>query len=308
MTPVTQTEVATRWRNSDLAGISYALLGVGFFSIVFVSAKILGDPGFAWQIMFLRYVSGFVCLTGIGLARFRYVTPLRSTRWRFHMLRAVCSGAGGSAGIFAAASMPVADAAAIGLLSGIIAFVLGLVVFREVLTRNKLSAIIISFIGAMVAVVGNGAFQTDPTTFLLPAMIALAGAGFIAVEVILIKMLASTERSFLVLLYVNFFGMLFFAVPALLNWRQLDYLELGLLLLLGPIALIAQLCNIIAYSKSDVSIVSPTRYSLIAFTALIGWVFFKEIPALTTILGGLIIIFGGYFLTISRTKVADSRA
>ncbi|MBL6431817.1 MAG: hypothetical protein HPM95_14470 [Alphaproteobacteria bacterium] len=87
-----------------------------------------------------------------------------------------------------------------------------------------------------------------------------AGAVLIAVESILIKTLARSERAIIVLFYVNLFGMLLFAGPALWQWQPVPAALTGAFVLLGPIAILAQVCNIQAFRLSDAALIGPVRY------------------------------------------------
>src|SRR5690554_7156198 len=48
---------------------------------------------------------------------------------------------------------------------------------------------------------------------------------------------------------------------------------------LGPMAILGQYFNIRAYSLAKVSVLAPLSYASLLFAALIGWLFFSEIPS-----------------------------
>ena len=93
-------------------------------------------------------------------------------------------------------------------------------------------------------------------------------------------------------------------IPALFFWTHLPLTELLPYFLLGPIAISAQYLVVIGYRIADVSILTPMDYSWLVFAALIGYVFFGELPTPGVIIGSGMIIVGGTLLTTLRvTKI-----
>jgi drug/metabolite transporter (DMT)-like permease len=70
-------------------------------------------------------------------------------------------------------------------------------------------------------------------------------------------------------------------------------------LALGPIALLAQACNIAALRRADASTVGPVGYAWIIFAAAFGWLLFGETPAPLFWPGALLIVLGG--VTLARS-------
>ena len=59
---------------------------------------------------------------------------------------------------------------------------------------------------------------------------------------------------------------------------------------------IGYIAAVAAMRFGEVTFVSPFRYTALLWAIVLGFLFFSEIPKLTTILGGLIIIFAGIYL------------
>ena len=152
-----QTPSSDDMSKTNSEAIMWVFSGTALFSLVFASAKLAGDGDLVWQIIFIRYLVGFLLLVCVAGATGTTVSV--SPRWSLHFCRAGFGGAGGCAAIYAAANIPVADAAAIGLLDAAIAVVLGLCIFRELVSPQRWLAIAVCLIGAMIVVFGHGAFQ-----------------------------------------------------------------------------------------------------------------------------------------------------
>jgi drug/metabolite transporter (DMT)-like permease len=295
-----RTSAAGAFENAK--GVAWAAVAVALFALIFVSGKWSGGIASAAQIIWLRYVGGFLCVVAWAFLRRERLHGLAKPKLRVHAVRAIAGGGGGMAAIYAATNMPVADATAIGLLDGFFTVLLGVFVLKETFTLRQWGAALVCLAGAMIVVAGDGASLRLEADMVLAGLAALAGAVLIAVESILIKTLARSERAIVVLLYVNLFGMLLFAGPALWQWQSVPAGLIGAFVLLGPIAIIAQLCNIQAFRLSDAALIGPVRYTWIVFGALFGWVLFGESPTTATYAGGALILIGGAGLAASRSR------
>ena len=76
------------------------------------------------------------------------------------------------------------------------------------------------------------------------------------------------------------------------------------MIILGFTAAVAFLLVFSAYRIASPAVVSPFEYSILIWSSLSGWFFFDEIPALNTIFGMFLIVFGGIYIFI-REKAQD---
>ncbi|WP_150297526.1 DMT family transporter [Salipiger aestuarii] len=286
---------------SNLTGVFWAFLGVGLFGFIYISGRLSGGDISAGQLIWFRYVGAL-----IGMTLWITIFPserakVRSRQVPVHGLRAMAGGGGGMAAIYAASHMSVTSATAIGLLDGLFVIILGVVLLGERFSAKQWAAAALCLLGAAVVVLASGA-ATVRLEDMLPASAALLGAFLVATESIMIKKLARSETSVSVLFYVSLFGTVLFSVPAAASWNSLGPAAIGLLLLLGPIALAGQLCNIFAFRRSDAALIGPIRYTWIIWGALFGWLFFGEIPLAATWGGMVLILCGGCYLAFSRNR------
>lgn len=122
----------------------------------------------------------------------------------------------------------------------------------------------------------------------------------LALEGILIKMLTRSDSPMTVLLHVNFFGILLLALPAVLTWRSTGLFDNLPFVMLGPVGITAQYFIIRGYRMADVSVLGPVDYSWLVFAALIGVVFFQEVPTTGAVLGSAVIAAGGVVLALLK--------
>lgn len=294
---------------SNLHGVLWATAGVGLFAFIYISGKLTDGVVSPLQIMWLRYVGGLFTVCCLATVTTDGRREVRTNQPWLHLARAAAGGFGGVAAIYAATVMPVATASALGLLDGFFAIIFGVFLLRERVDASHWIAALLCLSGAVVILAGRGAFEALHIAQILPIVVALGGALLVAAESILIKTLSRSEPATTVLFYVNLFGALLFAPMAYINWDPLDAPKALLFLCLGPLAVLAQSCNIFAYRHSDVALVAPVRYAWIVFAAILGYVFFDEQPTLSTYLGALCLILGGASLArIGSFSVPPARA
>jgi len=72
----------------------------------------------------------------------------------------------------------------------------------------------------------------------------------------------------------------------------------------GVTATLAFLLLFSAYSVASPAVVSPFEYSILLWSPLIGWIYFNEVPTLSTVIGILIIVSSGIYIFL-REKAQD---
>jgi len=72
----------------------------------------------------------------------------------------------------------------------------------------------------------------------------------------------------------------------------------------GVTATVAFLLLFSAYSIASPAVVSPFEYSILLWSPLIGWIYFNEVPTLSTVIGILIIVSSGIYIFL-REKAQD---
>lgn len=287
--------------SDDCKAVLWVLLATAMFTVVYASGKFAGSAVSPLQILFLRYLGGLITCCTVALVGPRSLLSYASAKPLSHIVRAFFGAYGGVAIIYASANMPIVDATAIGLLSVVFMVALGALILGEILRRKHYWGLILCSLGAGLIMASRGALQSFDASYAVPAAIALLGALFIGLEAILIRTLSQSEHPLSLLLHVNFFGLLLLAMPAYLSWGPIG-LEANLpFVLLGPFAITAQYFVVRGYRMADIAVVGPIDFTWLIFAALLGLVFFGEVPALGVMIGSCIIVAGGLVLS-SNTR------
>jgi drug/metabolite transporter (DMT)-like permease len=285
-----------------MVGILWVLLATALFTIVFASGRFADGAVHGFQIVFLRYASGLATVVLLGLFGRDGPAVLISPRPWPHLGRALLGGLGGSCFIQGSAMLPLAHATAVGLLEGVFTVLLGILLLGERVNWIRWIGVGISLVGGAIAVSAggdlSGLFNGGAEN--LGILFPLVGAVLIAGENIMIRILSrGTEYRLAILFHVNLFGLMILAPLAAWVWVTPDWTVVVLFLCLGPLAIMAQYCNLRGFMVTEVSILGPIGYSWLIFAALLGWLAFAEVPKAGTWIGGVLIVLGGTLLALS---------
>ncbi len=276
--------------------IAYSLVGTACFTPIFAAGKLMGAEVPILLIVFMRFLGGFVSIASLALITRTPLSGLKASNPSTHLMRAMLALSGVGVTIFAAANMRLADATAIGLLEGLIVIGLAALLLGERVRRAHWVAGFLCAIGAYIVLFGDSGFSLALTAQeWMGATAALAGAVILGLEVLVLKVVARRDTAYSVILHVTGISSLLILVPAgyVFMTSSLTFADLAPLLWIGPLATIGQLFNIKAFRLADAAILGPVNYSWILFATLMGWMVFEEVPGPFTLLGALLILFGG---------------
>jgi drug/metabolite transporter (DMT)-like permease len=161
----------------------------------------------------------------------------------------------------------------------------------------------------VLTVLRPGAGELDPALF-LPVLSALAYAlsalcarrlgatqsgGAMALTAAVVYMLASAATG-LALAGINPPADAHPSIKFLLDpWRWPDAREFGLMAACGVISAVAFFCLGQGYRLAEASRAAPFEYASLPWGILWGFLFFGNLPDLPTVLGGLVIVYGGLY-------------
>lgn len=245
-----------------------------------------------------RFVFAFVVLTPILLVRW---PGFAGTAWRVHGGRVLAGWSGVTLLFAAAAAIPLADANAISFLAPAITMTLAVVVLGERLHGRAVPAAV-AFTGAIILTrPGTDAFQPA-------ALLAVAAAAALGVEMLFIKWLADREPSLRILALSNGLGSAIALVAAFIVADTPSVAQVGALAVLGASMLSAQALFIAGMQRADASAAAPLLYLVPLWAALYDWVLFAASPDLVSVVGVVVIIAGAVQLARRERTVEVAAA
>lgn len=282
----------------SLAGIGLMLGGIFLFSVNDALGKWLVSTYSIGQLLLVRSFAALVVLApviwreGLGAFRFAPRPGLQALRVAFATLEVACFYA-------AVAYLPLADVMTYYLAGPILVVGLSVLFLGERTERRRMAVVGIGFVGVLIALKPSG------STLTWPALIALAGTLFFALLMITTRQLRGTSGT--VLVAAQTIGALMVgAVMAPFGWVAPSWLDLGLLALLGVVAMAANVCVNHSLRLAPASVVAPFQYTLIVWAVALGWLVFGDVPGAATLIGAAIIVGAGVLLLLQERGEARS--
>ena len=276
-------------------GIGLMLVGMFLFSINDVLGKWLAATYTVGQILLFRSFAASVVLAPVvkrrGLDALLHLPRpvLQGLRVFFLTAEVACF-------YIAIAVLPLADAVTYYLAGPIYVAVFAAVLLREHVGWRRWSAILIGFVGVLLAL------QPSASVFGWHAIIAFIGSILYALFMITARLLRGTPEVTLAAWQI-WATLLFGIIVAPFTWVPVSMADALLLGLLGVVALLGIVCVNRSLKLAPASAVAPYQYTVIVWAVLFGFLVFGDVPGTQTILGALIIVAAGLFIFFREQKV-----
>jgi len=268
--------------NQSIIGILWMVITTILFVGVTATVRYLEGDVPAPQAAFLRYAIGTLMLVPslISLSKIKPDRPLLNK----FILRGFVHSIGVTLWFYAMSVMPVAEVTAIGFLTYIFVSLGASIFLKEKLHKHRLSAILISFVGALIILrPGFKVIESGQLGMLIATMVFTASY--------LIAKIVSKERSSSeIVAMLSIFTTIFLIPSAIYSWEPLS---LEAFLILAFTALIATLGHITmtkAIKAAPMVVTQPILFLQLVWASMVGLFIFDEKFDLFVILGGTIIM------------------
>lgn len=294
--------IAERWQAlpGNLRGATWMLLMAVFFVAADSIIKILSRRLDPIEIVFFRNIFSLLWLVPAVVRAGGWVAFHTNHPW-LQLTRAALGGIAMVCIFYSLQLLPLADATALMFSRTIWMIPCAVFLLGEAIRWRRWTATFVGFIGVVIMVrpadaIAFGAIE--------PGMLfALANATLAAVIFTLIKILKSKgESNLTILLWHASVTVVITAMPAYFLWITPTMFELLLLIVLGLLVTIAHACLIQALAVGEATAVTPFEYSRVLIAALIGFVFFAEVPTVWTVTGTLLVVASGYYIAQREAK------
>lgn len=266
------------------------LAGIFLFAVNDTLGKWLVATYSVGQVLLIRSAAALIVLAPFilreGARPFREAPKpgLQITRVLFSTLEVV--------GFYwAVAYLPLVDVMTFYLAAPIYVTAISALFLREGVGWRRWSAVIVGFIGVIIAL--------RPTTasWSVPALIALAGSVCFSFLLLVTRHLRGTSDTVLVT-GQTVTALIFGIALAPLHWVTPTLTDTALLALLGVVAMIAHVCVNRSLKLAPASVVVPYQYSMIVWGIVFGFIVFGDVPEIAMLVGAAIIICAGIYIFI----------
>src|SRR5271169_5435723 len=278
-------------------GVVLYLVGVGLFAVNDALGKWLVKDYGVGQLMMLRSVGAAVVLAPMILS-FK-VNLIDRRQAPLQVARVLCAAVDTFAFYYATRYMPLADVMTFYMATPLIVTALSATLLGEKVERFRWIAVLIGFVGVLIAL------RPSPHMLSWAAPIALFGATSFALSQTLTRELRGIHWMPLVLW--QFIGTgLVGAATIPWAWTTPGLFDLGLMFLVGVVAMACFICIVRALALAPASVLAPLQYSAILWAAIMGWLVWRDAPTLPIIVGNAVIIGSGLYVAARGKMVGDA--
>lgn len=278
-------------------GIAVMLFGILLFSLNDVMGKWLVATYSVGQVLLIRSAAALIILIPFIWSA-GVITLVRVERPKLQAVRVAFSTAEVFCFYTAVVYLPLADVMTYWLAAPIYVAALSPFLLGERVGWRRWTAIALGFVGVLVAL------QPSAATLTLPALISILGSLTFAFMMLSGRALRGTPDTTLVFWQMVGAGIAGIVI-APFTWVQPTGFDLGLIALLGVVAMAAHVCVNRSLKLADAATVTPFQYTLLFWAVLFGWLVFGDVPRPAMLLGAVIIVAAGLFIFFRGRKVAE---
>jgi drug/metabolite transporter (DMT)-like permease len=250
----------------------------------------------AIEVAFFRNLFGFIVLLP-ALVRSRF-TAFRTTKLHLHAMRGGINSISMMMFFTALAITPLAQATALAYTAPLFMAIGAVFFLGETLRARRIAALVIGFIGALI-VLRPGFVPLD-----LGPILVVSSAVLWAVSMIDIKILSRTDSSLTIATYMLVFVTPITFVASLFVWQTPSWEHLGWMFLLGALGSAGHLLFAEAFKLADTTVLMPLDFTKMIWAAVIGFLFFGQVPDLWTWVGGTVIFASATYISYREHQLA----
>ncbi|MBQ9081319.1 MAG: DMT family transporter [Clostridia bacterium] len=284
--------------NKKYIGILYIVTSAFFFALMNLFVSLAGEVPVMQKTFFRNIVASFFSLVLL----LRQPQAFKTTKGHLGdlMFRAVAGTLGVFCNFYAIRYMGIADSYILNKLSPFFAIILSFFILKEKPRKTEWLAVCIAFIGALFVV--KPSFSAE----VIPAVSGvLGGLGAGIAYTFVRKMGKAGVNGNLIIFFFSAFYCLVTLPVLIFDYYPMSFEQFGFLMLAGLSAMGGQVFITKAYSKAPAKEISVYDYSIVVFTAILGFFFLSEIPDVLSFIGyGIIILaaVGNWWLNLRRDK------
>ncbi len=278
-------------------GIFLTLGSVVFFALMAVLVKAIPNVS-SYQTTFFRFAIG---LGIIGILSLFGIVKLQFNDKKNLFWRGLVGGIAVYLFYLAILKLGVGKGSVYIYSYPIFATLFSMLILKEKVERIKFVVIFISFAGLVLLSLGGG--KDSLAGMGIYELIAIAGSVITGLAVVFVKKLHDSDNSYAIFFSQCIVGFWLFLVPSGVTQAKGNLSELLLLVLVGLVATIGQLCMTEGYRYVNVATGSLLQSLVPVFNLLSGWLIFHEQFTGIEMIGAFVIVISCFTLVIVNYTV-----
>lgn len=267
------------------------------FSAMAVAGRELGGHLDTFEIMMYRSVLGFGIICAIYSFNGHWKT-ISSARLSTHLLRNLVHFIGQNLWFFAVTVIPLAQLFALEFTSPLWVIILAPFFLGEPLTRIRVLAVLLGFVGILIVA------RPNPETLEIGTFAAAAAAIFFAATSIMTKRLTRTDSVACIMFWLTLtqaiMGLILAGYDGNIALPDAQTAPLVLVIAIGGLMAHFSIANALAIAPA--SVVIPIDFARLPAIAVVGMLFYNEALDIYVLIGALVIFSGNYLNVASETR------
>ena len=269
------------------------------FSTMGVFIKLSSSQLHPLEVVFFRNLLAFFFLTPWIFQQRAKV--FKSNRKKLYTVRAVFNVVGMAAGFTALTLIPLAEATALSFTAPLFATLGAALILGEIIRQRRIIAIIFGFVGVLI-VLRPGVEALSPG-----ALLAIGNAITIAITVLIVKKLTTTEKPITIVAYMALLQTPMALIPALFYWEWPNLITWIWLFCLAGAGTIGHLMYTKAIQLAEVSQLQPIDFVRLPIIAVFGYIVFAEQPSIWVWIGGAVIFLSTAYVTHREATISRNQ-
>ncbi len=280
-------------------------LGVGLMVVAMLTIPLVDGIAkhlsFDYSPLFIswaRYASATLIILPFAFLKFgRNILPSKNIG--AHAIRTVFLVLAMTCYFVAISIIPLTTAVTAYFVGPIIAVVLSVVFLKEQITFRKIASLVLGIIGTLFILKPSGEIE-------LGIVLALLAGFFFALYMLATRQAAQSSNPIKTLVFQCLLAVVLLSPQAIITFSSLQKADLLFFAGMGLFSVISHFLSITAFKYADASTLAPLVYVELIATSIIGYVIFSEVPGIATVIGALLIMFGGLILILNmKPSVSD---
>lgn len=282
-------------RKRHLFGVLCLALAMFVFVSVNAFVKTMEKSYPIIEIVFFR---NFFAILPCLLALFfqKNLRLLKVSNWSVHFLRALCGVISLCCLFESILRLPLAEATVFMFTASIFVTALAFPLLGEKVGLSKLSAVIIGFLGVLIV------SAPSHSLFNWGAIFGLISAFIEAVLMVHNRKLSTVNHPLAITLYYLVFASVLSCCLLPFFWQTPTPYDVLILVVLGLGGGVGQYLVAVAYACAPAGLLSPILYTAMIWSLSYGVFLFQEVPSVTLIIGGGLILLANLFVVFQENK------
>jgi drug/metabolite transporter (DMT)-like permease len=281
-------------------GIVLILVTLLLFVSMDTLVKYLVQRNPAPVLIWLRFLVHMLVAAAIMLAVPRFRPFIRSKAPVRQLVRSALLLCTTTTFFFGLMYLKLADLVILTQAAPLMVVALSVVLLREKVGPRRWLGVLIGFAGVVIILKPGFGFEWA-------SLFGLASAVIYAVYQIMTRSLSGADHTMTTFFYTASVGAVVMAVVAPFFWQTPSWTDALLFLLPGIFGGTGHLLLIMAFARSEASLLAPYFYTVIVWATLLGWAIFGEVPDLFTFIGAGLIVAAGFYVWHRERKIAKMR-